>query len=244
MSVLYFRCSNCGQQLRLKNDRGRGILTCPNCGTATPWPPQENQQLVPVARGTLERVKDTFMPARVPTSAGQLRPRLNDPDRGALVKLPFVCSATGLSFSVTLGKDKLGEKFHVKSLEPAEKYFQAIQQAGGEIRSTSGRILDLHDTDWTGFQCFHCGAGHCAGDRYDWYRCGVCKSCICGRKVETIHGGGEKAYCPVCAQWSMIGNNGTTGIDAEFFVAERREPASDATAAPRGLRSRLIGLLK
>jgi hypothetical protein len=198
---------------------------------------------VPIARGRLERVKDTFMPERVPASAGQLRPRIDNPDRGALVKLPFVCSASGLPFTVTLGKDRLGEKFHVKpgarrsvfSSDPTSRRRNS-QHLRPHSRSARYRLDRL--------SVLSLRRRSLCGDRYDWYRCGVCKSCICGRKVETIHGGGEKAYCPVCAQWSMIGNNGMTGIDAQSFVAERREPASDATAAPRGLRSRLIGLLK
>lgn len=261
MTSTVMPCKFCGQKLRVPNDRGMLLVRCPTCTGQFDYVGSSGA-IVPVAGGNvvnLEARRHNAAPV-VPQSAplaasdfdkfGQMRPRADAPASALTVVLPFTCSENGRPFSVTMAKEHLGEPFHVKSLEPAEDYRGLMQRGGYQVQAKPGALLDLADADWTGFQCFHCGAGECVGDRYDWLRCNTCTTVYCGSRVESIHGGTEKTRCPVCERWFIVGNTPAQSLAGAFYLVDKpggnaRPALTDnrAAAAAPGLFTRLTKLL-
>jgi hypothetical protein len=158
---------------------------------------------------------------------GQMRPPPPPPPTGtpalptsaALITLPFCCSQNGQPFYVTLGKDRSNEPYHIKSLEPT--YTKLLTASGYGLSAAVRQSIGNDQCDWTGFQCFHCGAGRCVGNSHDWVYCTLHQFAFCGNRVEAIHGGGFKCRCPSCARWSMIAAAPMRTLNGIGYVASR-----------------------
>lgn len=185
-----------------------------NAGTALV--PQERQH------APRQEPARTGLAASVLEKFGRQRPVMEQPRAAELIHVPMLCANTSRPFTVTLGKDRLGEPYHILSLEPAEDYLKLLRADGFRVSALGkGKVLVPH-TDWTGFQCYHCGAGRCAGHMHDWFWHESCKTIFCGGRLESIYGGITKCYCPGCKGWHVIGPGVTESIGGAFYLADGR----------------------
>lgn len=156
---------------------------------------------------------------------GRRRPVVPRSTSAGLLTVAIVCSHprfAGKPFPVAFGQDVEGERYHVKSLEPT--YTQLLASSGYALENPDTRALRMADVDWMGFQCFYCGnegAFYC-GDHDGW---------VCGNRIEQIHGGGIKCFCPICRTWEMLGDERPdTPVSGFHFDAHGPREAQAAPA--------------
>jgi len=172
---------------------------------------------------------DQFMAEEFATF-GQVRPAAPPPTSAKLLAVPMICSHTGQPFHATFGRDREGERYHVKSNR--QTYAKLLSATGYELLHPSSQTLTSGELDWTGFQCEHCAAGCVTGFPHDHIFCARHKGLICSYRVEQIHGGGTKHYCPQCRVWGMLRfakpgepDNQVTGLHYEAHAPNRAQAA-------------------
>ena len=206
-------CPHCRTKNRLPESHLLNVVTCGHCKKRL-FP---NAPAVVESRTVSNRASNAFTNL-MEAFSGKIRPR-HVPDKVAeLAHIDFVCAVYNRPFTATFAKERLGEKFHVKSLRGRD-YRALLVNNGYQIKEINQGSFDINAADWTGFQCEHCGAGRLHGDYYDFLGC-PCNNYFCGGRVEPIHEGGLKAFCPKCQTWGMIGTNYITTITASYDYAD------------------------
>ena len=251
-------CPVCLQSLRVPLNRGPGNVTCPKCDTVFYFDPghgalvphQANGSRVVPPGGVLDvrggrpvSRPGPSMPAQPLTVeqfekfSGTIQPRRNPYQGIALAHIDVLCAVYVKPFTVTFGRERPDMPWHVKSLEPAAEYRAAIEQMGFQHHDHGGGAFDLDAADTTGFQCYHCRAGEVTGAITSLMRCGACNTLACAGTIQPIHGGGLKAYCPVCQRFYMVkGSSGGLGHKpAQYTLTTTREapPAPARHQPPR-----------